>query len=58
MVIKVFLICGAMLFVGWRIGKWLKKIADKHFKDLERIDYDLKKYVNEQKEKRGDNDDN
>lgn len=49
MVIKVCLIVGAMFFVGWRVGKWLKSIADKHFQDLEKIDYDLKKYIDEQK---------
>ncbi len=53
MVIKVFLILGAMMFTAWRVGKWLKKIADKHFQDLENIDRELKQYVNEQKEKNG-----
>lgn len=51
MVIKVFLIVGAMFFVGWRIGKWLKSIAEKHFKELEKIDYNLKKILDEQREK-------
>ncbi len=51
MVIKVFLICGTILFIGWRVGKWLKSITEKHYKELEKIDYDLKEYVNEQRKK-------
>lgn len=54
MVLKVCLIIGAMMFCAWRVGKWLKAIAEKHFKELEKIDHDLKQYVNEQKEKNGD----
>lgn len=53
MVIKVFLICLAMFLVGWRVGKWLKSIAEKHYKELEKIDHDLKEYVNEQKKESG-----
>lgn len=54
MVLLVCLIVGLMMFTGWRVGKWLKSIAEKHFIELEKIDQELKQYVNEQKEKNGD----